>query len=165
MPALTSRPECRHGDKAAEMELVDFRRYVEAAEKLVNENPLGLKRIALVTSEDPLVIEEAARLTALDTGALAAESSPCTRAISCRCQHRRSRLGDHHAPRALHASVTSFELLAARARCFKRGWQAHHFLLRRTGVICSLQPDIAARRRQTPRRTRRGWCTRPSCSG
>ena len=57
------------------MELVDFRTYVEAAEKLINENPLGLKRVALVTSEDPLVIEEASRLTALDTGAPAAVRS------------------------------------------------------------------------------------------
>ena len=75
VPALTSRRECRHGDKAAEMELVDFRTYVEAAEKLINENPLGLKRVALVTSEDPLVIEEASRLTALDIGTPATKSS------------------------------------------------------------------------------------------
>ena len=58
----------RHGDKAAEMQLVEFRTYVEAAEKLINENPLGLKRVALVSSEDPWVIEEASHLTALDTG-------------------------------------------------------------------------------------------------
>ena len=64
----------RHGDKAAEMQLVDFRTYVEAAEKLVNENPLGLKRVALVTSEDPWVIEEASHLGALDIGALATTS-------------------------------------------------------------------------------------------
>ncbi len=59
----------RHGDKAAEMQLVEFRTYVEAAEKLINENPLGLKRVALVSSEDPFVIDEASHLGALDIGA------------------------------------------------------------------------------------------------
>ena len=61
---------CRHGDKASEMQLVDFTTYVEAAEKLINENPLGLKRVALVSSEDPYVIHEASRLTRLDSGTL-----------------------------------------------------------------------------------------------
>jgi hypothetical protein len=51
------------------MQLVDFTTYVEAAEKLINENPLGLKRVALVSSEDPWVIHEASRLTRLDSGA------------------------------------------------------------------------------------------------
>ena len=63
---------------------MEFRTYVEAAEKLINENPLGLKRVALVTSEDPLVIEEAAHLTALDTGTHAVVSlCPCLRHSIC----------------------------------------------------------------------------------
>ncbi len=53
------------------MQLVEFRTYVEAAEKLINENPLGLKRVALVSSEDPFVIDEASHLGALDIGTLA----------------------------------------------------------------------------------------------
>ena len=66
----------RHGDKAAEMQLVEFKKYVEAAEKLINENPLGLKRVALVSSEDPWVIEEASRLTRLDIGMRCPHETP-----------------------------------------------------------------------------------------
>ncbi len=51
------------------MDLVPFESYVKAAEKLVTENPLGLKRIAFVSSEDPAVIEEASNLTRVDGGA------------------------------------------------------------------------------------------------
>ena len=50
------------------MDLVPFEGYVKAAEKLITENPLGLKRIAFVSSEDPSVIEEASNLTRIDNG-------------------------------------------------------------------------------------------------
>lgn len=33
----------RHGDKGREMKLVSFQAYVEAAEKLITENPLNYK--------------------------------------------------------------------------------------------------------------------------
>ncbi len=60
----------RHGDKAREMQLVEFRDYVAAAETLVSHNPLNLKRVAFVSSEDPDVIKEAARMRRIDTGVL-----------------------------------------------------------------------------------------------
>ena len=60
---------CRHGDKAKEMELIEFRDYVKAAETLVSHNPLNLKRVGFVSSEDPDVIKEAARMRRIDTGA------------------------------------------------------------------------------------------------
>jgi len=60
----------RHGDKAREMQLVEFRDYVAAAEALVSHNPLNLKRVAFVSSEDPDVIKEAARMRRIDTGAV-----------------------------------------------------------------------------------------------
>lgn len=58
----------RHGDKGREMKLVSFQAYVEAAEKLITENPLNYKRIGFVSSEDQEVIDDAANLTRLDTG-------------------------------------------------------------------------------------------------
>ena len=71
--AVLLNPGCdqlpRHGDKAREMQLVEFRDYVAAAETLVSHNPLNLKRVAFVSSEDPDVIKEAARMRRIDTGA------------------------------------------------------------------------------------------------
>ena len=52
------------------MQLVEFRDYVAAAEALVSHNPLNLKRVAFVSSEDPDVIKEAARMRRIDTGAV-----------------------------------------------------------------------------------------------
>ena len=62
---------CRHGDKHLEMALVPFEVYAQAAEKLIDENPLSLKRVAFVSSEDPDVIARAANLTRLGQGARA----------------------------------------------------------------------------------------------
>ena len=59
----------RHGDKGSEMTLVPFEQYVLAAEKLIAENPLGLKRIGFVSTEDPYVIEQAANMTRIFDGA------------------------------------------------------------------------------------------------
>ncbi len=58
----------RHGDKGREMKLVAFRDYVEAAEKLITENPLNYKRIGFISSEDQDVINDAGNLTRIDTG-------------------------------------------------------------------------------------------------
>ena len=58
----------RHGDKGREMQLVSFSSYVEAAEKLITENPLNYKRIGFVSSEDQTVIDDAGNLTRIDTG-------------------------------------------------------------------------------------------------
>ena len=64
------RRRCRrHGDKGSEMTLVPFEQYVLAAEKLIAENPLGLKRVGFVSTEDPYVIEQAANLTRIFDGA------------------------------------------------------------------------------------------------
>lgn len=60
---------CRHGDKATEMKLIEFSSYVEAAEKMAIHNPLGYKRMAFVSSEDPQVIEDTIHLQMLDNGA------------------------------------------------------------------------------------------------
>ena len=60
----------RHGDKGREMQLVSFSSYVEAAEKLITENPLNYNRVGFVSSEDQSVIDEAGSLTRLDTGPL-----------------------------------------------------------------------------------------------
>ena len=46
-----------------------FESYVRAAKKMVAQNPVGLKRIAFVSSEDPSVIEEASKLTRIAVGA------------------------------------------------------------------------------------------------
>lgn len=46
-----------------------FTSYVRAAEKLVAQNPLGYKRLAFVSSEDPRVIKDAIALRLLDNGA------------------------------------------------------------------------------------------------
>ena len=51
------------------MELKDFTTYVTAAEELAIQNPLGYKRLAFVSSEDPQVIEDAITLKLQDTGA------------------------------------------------------------------------------------------------
>ena len=51
------------------MELVPLEVYVRAAEKLIDENPLGLKRVGFVSTEDPEVVLQAAALTRLDRGA------------------------------------------------------------------------------------------------
>ena len=45
-----------------------FEVYAQAAEKLIDENPLSLKRVAFVSSEDPDVIARAANLTRLNEG-------------------------------------------------------------------------------------------------
>ena len=58
----------RHGDKHLEMALVPFEVYAQAAEKLIDENPLGLKRVGFVSTEDPEVVAQAAALTRLDQG-------------------------------------------------------------------------------------------------
>ncbi len=58
----------RHGDKGREMKLVAFKDYVEAAEKLITENPLNYKRIGFISSEDQGVINDAGNLTRIDTG-------------------------------------------------------------------------------------------------
>ena len=58
----------RHGDKGREMKLVPFQEYVEAAEKLINQNPLNYKRVGFVSTEDQAVIDDAAKLTRIDTG-------------------------------------------------------------------------------------------------
>ena len=58
----------RHGDKGREMKLVVFQEYVEAAEKLITENPLNYKRIGFISSEDQDVINDAGNLTRIDTG-------------------------------------------------------------------------------------------------
>ena len=50
------------------MQLVSFSSYVEAAEKLITENPLNYKRIGFVSSEDQTVIDDAGNLTRIDTG-------------------------------------------------------------------------------------------------
>lgn len=60
----------RHGDKHVEMQLINFTSYVQAAEKLVAENPIGLKRRAFVSSEDPGVITDALALERIDPGAI-----------------------------------------------------------------------------------------------
>ena len=87
---------CRHGDKAKEMQLVDFRDYVTAAETLVSHNPLNLKRVAFVSSEDPDVIKEAARMRRIDTGAdrqpPASQAGPSVQVAGCqRKQHTHER--------------------------------------------------------------------------
>ena len=64
------------------MQLVEFRDYVAAAEALVSHNPLNLKRVAFVSSEDPDVIKEASRMRRIDTGGgpVAETWSRCTAA-------------------------------------------------------------------------------------
>ena len=52
----------RHGDKAGDMTLMPFSTYGEAAERLIQHNPLGLKRLAFVSSEDPDVVRAAQSL-------------------------------------------------------------------------------------------------------
>ncbi len=138
VPASTNRSERRHGDKAAEMELVDFRKYVEAAEKLINENPLGLKRVALVTSEDPLVIGEASRLMALDTGVPAAVSSRCMCATSAVAEPP---LCDDEGPRSSHASLSPpacllYELAASRVDCRRT-----NCMTKLLASVCALRAD------------------------
>lgn len=46
-----------------------FNSYVRAAEKLAIQNPLGYKRMAFVSSEDPQVIEDTIHLKMLENGA------------------------------------------------------------------------------------------------
>jgi hypothetical protein len=53
----------RHSDKGIDMTLLPFTTYGEAAERMIQHNPLGLKRLAFVSSEDPDVIRAAQSLT------------------------------------------------------------------------------------------------------
>ena len=50
------------------MQLIDFSTYVDAAEKLAINNPLGYKRMAFVSSEDPQVIEDTIHLRTMHAG-------------------------------------------------------------------------------------------------
>ena len=69
LPSGTVGMHIRHGDKGVEMHLIPFEAYVTAAEKLVKENPMGLKLTAFVSSEDPAVIADARALVRIDNGA------------------------------------------------------------------------------------------------
>ncbi|KAJ3017061.1 hypothetical protein HKX48_003742 [Thoreauomyces humboldtii] len=62
LPPGTSSLHVRHGDKASEMTLVPFEKYVDAAERYSSENPLAGRKALFVSSESPGVIENAARL-------------------------------------------------------------------------------------------------------
>lgn len=68
LPRGTISAHVRHGDKAIEMPLVPFTKYVQAAEHLVATNPLTYYRGLFVSSEDPSVINDTARLRATRTG-------------------------------------------------------------------------------------------------
>jgi hypothetical protein len=58
LPGVVSM-HVRHGDKASEMTLATNEAYFSAAESLVLLNPLGLKRAAFISTEDPVTIEAA----------------------------------------------------------------------------------------------------------
>ena len=57
----------RHSDKGREMTLLPLADYGEAAERLAMHNPLGMKRAAFVSSEDPDVIRVVQNLTDFGT--------------------------------------------------------------------------------------------------
>ena len=68
LPHGTVSIHVRHGDKAKEMTLKPLSDYVSAAEKLVNQNPMGFAKMAFISSEDPTVFEEAGEITFLHKG-------------------------------------------------------------------------------------------------
>ncbi|KAI5478735.1 hypothetical protein MNV49_004660 [Pseudohyphozyma bogoriensis] len=62
LPPGTSNMHVRHGNKGQEMNLVPFKDYVVAGERLAALNPLYYWKGAFVSSEDPAVFEEATNL-------------------------------------------------------------------------------------------------------
>ncbi|KAF3143561.1 hypothetical protein TWF594_005110 [Orbilia oligospora] len=59
MPAGSVSMHVRHGDKGIEMELKNFQEYIDAAEEFISQNPVGFKKIAFVSTENPDVFEQA----------------------------------------------------------------------------------------------------------
>ena len=99
----------RHGDKGGEMKLVAFQEYVEAAEKLITENPLDYKRIGFIFSEDQDVITNAGNLTRVNTGLA---SQPCAVADPC----------DEQAPVCRGDAVARFMATGAPMLCCVSAW-------------------------------------------
>ncbi|TPX60191.1 hypothetical protein PhCBS80983_g01956 [Powellomyces hirtus] len=62
MPAGTMNIHVRHGDKGSEMTLIPFETYVASAERYSSENPQTAFKRVFVSSEDPGVIDDAAKL-------------------------------------------------------------------------------------------------------
>jgi hypothetical protein len=58
LPPGTISLHIRHGDKAVEMALVPFQKYLEAAEKLATMQTLSLRKTVFVSTEDPDVIAD-----------------------------------------------------------------------------------------------------------
>ncbi|EPS44862.1 hypothetical protein H072_1148 [Dactylellina haptotyla CBS 200.50] len=59
MPAGSVSMHVRHGDKGIEMKLKPFKDYLDAAEKYISQNPMGYRKIAFLSTENPDVIKEA----------------------------------------------------------------------------------------------------------
>lgn len=57
LPPGTINLHIRHGDKGIEMQLVEDQKYFTAAENLVVQAPMGYRRTAFISTEDPSTIE------------------------------------------------------------------------------------------------------------
>lgn len=62
LPYPTVSIHVRHGDKASEMELQPFKKYIDDLDWFLAENPFGYQRQFFVSSEDDAVITEAKSL-------------------------------------------------------------------------------------------------------
>ncbi|KAK6526394.1 hypothetical protein TWF694_004990 [Orbilia ellipsospora] len=60
MPAGSVSMHVRHGDKGIEMTLKPFEKYLDMAEDFISQNPLGFRKIAFLSTENPEVIKGAA---------------------------------------------------------------------------------------------------------
>ena len=131
-----------------------FKDYVEAAEKLVTENPLNYKWIGFISSEDQDVIDDAGNLTRIDTG----PSDPALQMLpACR-----------GTAFAIASPLCLTMLVADSASCYV---SACCLLSTRSDLQCVLSWAIKSRQRalrmalQARVQTTAGWCTRQQFSG
>ncbi|KAF3940450.1 hypothetical protein ABW19_dt0204905 [Dactylella cylindrospora] len=61
MPEGSISMHVRHGDKGIEMTLKPFKQYLDAAESFIAQNPMGYRKIAFISTENPDIIKDAAQ--------------------------------------------------------------------------------------------------------